>query len=76
MSQEPRLRTVEGKRKTTRSKHADTEIERRDAERGLLQGLSQYFPLGQGRKEWNRRLLLLQGKHGRGRSTQDNLPLT
>ena len=45
-------------------------------ERELLKDLSRYYPLGEGRKRWNRSLLLSQGKHGHDRSTYDDLPLT
>jgi len=33
-------------------------------ERGLLQNLSRYYPLGQGQKRWNHASLLSQGGHG------------
>jgi len=63
VNQEPRLLTRQVKREPEVSDHADREFERRRVERELIQDLSQYYLLGQGRSSWTRPTLLPLGKH-------------
>ena len=72
---EPCLRGEPGDRDPVASRNADEEFERRNAERRLLQELSQYYRLQRGKKAWTRLSLLLSGKHGCHRSTYKR-PLT
>ena len=51
-----------------RSVDAKRELERRKLERAVLQELSRYYPLEQGKNTWKRPQLLRKGEHRLGRS--------
>jgi len=65
-----RLRTGNGKRNKAGLRSADGEFERRNVEREQLKKLSNYYPLGENRRDWTRSELLSLGKHQDDHSTQ------
>ena len=66
---EPCLRGKPGERPDAGKKTADDEFERRSGERQLLQELSRYYRLEQGKRTWARPSLMWNGKHECHRST-------